>query len=420
VAAGAGLLVLLFAGAAVSLGTEAVYRGGLLLCALCSMVVVVGVLHAPATGRLLDAQPLRWLGRTSYGVYLLHWPVLVYLQGTSLDARLVPFTALGLTLGLAALSRYRFEEPVLRGALPSWRLGGVLGLLFGVLVGSSAWAAPVGGVDFVAAKAQLEALVATGGDGLGRGVSTGGAGIAPGSGVVATQGMTVSASSPAGVPVESLRVGVFGDSKALTLALGLGYQGSGMSLGTSFSAMGCPLGRHVTRRESSDTPPVRYDEECDWSRRVPKEAAGAPPLDVAFVWYGTWDVRDAQVDGIPGWVSVEDETYRTWLHGEMAALTGVIAAETGAERVVWLTVYPDPAFGRAARFAIYNDLVTEFAAAHEVAEVADLAGWLESTGEVSRLLPDFIHPSFDAASEYGNTSGEIARRFLDAVATEFD
>jgi peptidoglycan/LPS O-acetylase OafA/YrhL len=413
VAVGAFLLTLPLGGTLVSLGTAGVYRGGLILYALGSAVGLIGIMCTPGAGRLLDVAPLSWLGRTSYGIYLFHWPIYVYLQGTPLDARLVPLTAVGLTLGLAAVSRYRFEEPLLRGALPSWRLGGVLGLLLVVPFASLTWAAPAAGIDFEAAEVRLQTLITEngGGDDGEHPTST------TVTSMEASGSERVSVKAPVlvGGGEETLRIGVFGDSKALTLALGLDSRNSDIVLGTSFSGMGCPLGRNVVRRESPDTPAVQYDRGCDWSRRIIEEADGAVALDVALVWYGTWDVREVRVDGIDGWTSIDDAAYRAWLREEMATLTDLIAVETGAKRVVWLTVYPDPAFGRSGRFELYNDMLAELATSHEVAEVADLAGWLEGTGEVSRLLPDFIHPSFDASSVYGNTSGEIARRFLNNV-----
>src|SRR3984957_3115468 len=101
------------------------YRGGFLLCAALAVVVIADVRqvqHGPL-GQVLSLRPLRFLGRISYGVYLWHFPVIVYMtpgrvgvSGDALDA-----VRIGATLLLATLS-YRFVEMPIRRARPlGWR-----------------------------------------------------------------------------------------------------------------------------------------------------------------------------------------------------------------------------------------------------------------------------------------------------------
>jgi peptidoglycan/LPS O-acetylase OafA/YrhL/lysophospholipase L1-like esterase len=101
------------------------YRGGFLMIALCTAVVVASVVHAD-TGllrRLLSWSPLRATGRISYGLYLWHWPVFLWLDpdhtgwhGTGLLA--IRFAA---TFTIAVISYAVVERPIRSGVSPIWR-----------------------------------------------------------------------------------------------------------------------------------------------------------------------------------------------------------------------------------------------------------------------------------------------------------
>jgi peptidoglycan/LPS O-acetylase OafA/YrhL len=68
---------------------------------------------------LLSRGPVRWLGTLSYGIYLVHFPVIVWLRGTerwpeSLASQLMVVTAV--SLALAAASWFLLERPAIRWA----------------------------------------------------------------------------------------------------------------------------------------------------------------------------------------------------------------------------------------------------------------------------------------------------------------
>src|SRR5205823_1008491 len=60
---------------------ERLYRGGLTLAAIAATCVIAAVVthRTGALARVLSLRPLRALGLVSYGAYLYHWPLYVYL-----------------------------------------------------------------------------------------------------------------------------------------------------------------------------------------------------------------------------------------------------------------------------------------------------------------------------------------------------
>jgi peptidoglycan/LPS O-acetylase OafA/YrhL len=96
------------------------YRGGFLLVALCTAVLIAVVVHpASALGRALGTRTLRWIGVRSYGIYLWHWPVMMLTRpGIDVPWRgtLVILAQIALTIALAALSYRYVEMPVRSGS----------------------------------------------------------------------------------------------------------------------------------------------------------------------------------------------------------------------------------------------------------------------------------------------------------------
>jgi peptidoglycan/LPS O-acetylase OafA/YrhL len=102
------------------------YRGGFLVVALVSAVVVAAASHRGVPfGRWLGTRPMRWIGERSYGIYLWHWPLfLVTRPGVDIPLDGVPalLARLVLLVGVAELSYRYVEMPVRRGALArGWR-----------------------------------------------------------------------------------------------------------------------------------------------------------------------------------------------------------------------------------------------------------------------------------------------------------
>jgi peptidoglycan/LPS O-acetylase OafA/YrhL len=94
------------------------YRGGILVTALASSLLIVGA-SSPTTSisRLLEIGVLRWIGSRSYSIYLWHWPVFM-LTRPGLDVQLptlwIRIGQVAVTFLLSELSYRWIETPVRR------------------------------------------------------------------------------------------------------------------------------------------------------------------------------------------------------------------------------------------------------------------------------------------------------------------
>ncbi|MGV4891742.1 hypothetical protein DKG34_23320 [Streptomyces sp. NWU49] len=103
-------------------GTEAsLYPGGLLAGSLATAAVLTHVVTAPGSvaARILSLTPLVLLGRISYGVYLWHWPLFMWLSAERTGLAGIGLFGLrsAATVAVAALSFVLIELPVQRSPL---------------------------------------------------------------------------------------------------------------------------------------------------------------------------------------------------------------------------------------------------------------------------------------------------------------
>ncbi len=95
----------------------AAFLGGFTAAQLATLALIaVAVYPAPTRAvRLLSARPLRWVGQRSYGIYLIHWPVIVFLStapGEQPESPVNVAVQLALILGLSTLSYRIVEQPI--------------------------------------------------------------------------------------------------------------------------------------------------------------------------------------------------------------------------------------------------------------------------------------------------------------------
>jgi peptidoglycan/LPS O-acetylase OafA/YrhL len=98
------------------------YPWGLLLTAVATAAVIVGLLQAGPLRALLSIGMLAALGRISYGVYLLHWPVFLWLTPDRTGLPQGPLFVLRVSVTFAAAATmYRVLERPIRygGRLPA-------------------------------------------------------------------------------------------------------------------------------------------------------------------------------------------------------------------------------------------------------------------------------------------------------------
>jgi peptidoglycan/LPS O-acetylase OafA/YrhL len=104
-------------------GTSAfLYRGGLMLSAVATAAVIAAGVQ-PARGpvaAVFSWRPLRGLGLVSYGVYLWHWPLYVWLDEARVGVRGWPLLGarVGVTLVVAVVSYVAVERPIRFGTVP--------------------------------------------------------------------------------------------------------------------------------------------------------------------------------------------------------------------------------------------------------------------------------------------------------------
>lgn len=102
------------------------FRGGLFITGVATLMVVAAVTHSRAiTGRLLGNPVLSWVGTRSYGLYLYHWPIYqIIRQEAGIKMSLPQFIlAMVLTIPITEASYRLVEMPIRRGVIGNWLRG---------------------------------------------------------------------------------------------------------------------------------------------------------------------------------------------------------------------------------------------------------------------------------------------------------
>ena len=143
----AAVLAVFWVTAGVTSGTAAgfpknfMFEGGFLICAaLAALVIADARLIEPGRfSRALAWPPLHFIGTISYGIYLWHWPVIVYLTAarTGLPTVSLDLVRILVTLALSTASYYLVERPIRLarpGGVVRWWGAPLAGILSAVLI----------------------------------------------------------------------------------------------------------------------------------------------------------------------------------------------------------------------------------------------------------------------------------------------
>ena len=118
---GVGVIGLVAGTIAIGARPSFYYAGGAAVVALGTLGILVPIWTGSGgvVGAALGWRPAAWIGAVSYGAYLWHWPLTLWLgarEGSGVERVLRQAAAVALTFGIAAASYYLLERPIRRRA----------------------------------------------------------------------------------------------------------------------------------------------------------------------------------------------------------------------------------------------------------------------------------------------------------------
>jgi peptidoglycan/LPS O-acetylase OafA/YrhL/lysophospholipase L1-like esterase len=364
------------------------FRGGFFVAALATAAVLFSVVCSQRSvlAAALSFSPLRYVGRISYGLYLWHYPLFLYIDHarTGLTGYALFAVRVAATLVIATASFYLVERPIRqRSFLKGWTV----------------WVAtPVAAVAVVVAL-----FAATTTPSLAAGPTPP---VGPGR-----------SGQDAGAPVRVLLVG---DSTALTLGIGLsehqqaydvnlldgGILGCGITDGAQFQLQGVDA---PMATQCGVGPPTTL-----WPRIWLRDIARQKP-DVVMILAGRWEVANRTYRG--RWTNIDDPGYKAYVKRQLQYAVRV--AGSGGAHVVLMTAPcydsgeqpngdPWPEDSRS-RLAIYNGLVREVAATSPDTSVLNFNAMACPGGQYEEYVDgiqvrqsDGVHFTFDGGDVFAS------------------
>ncbi|HUF97357.1 MAG TPA: acyltransferase family protein [Ilumatobacter sp.] len=425
---------------------DAIRRGLLPAQAIVSVALVhVAVRCAGLWRGVLERRPVVYIGTLSYAIYLVHWPFLIVAERQGWPRpMLVVVVAVGSVASSALLVRL-VETPFRSGNNDRALLGALAATLLilpaaAAIVPTSTTSAYLSqlerdgaALDFDATDDESSTSTATSpppdddGD-VASTVSTDSTDVPSTSRVDAepatradTVATTVPTSSPASTTpampsAGNTRVGVFGDSIALSIALVLA---DAPVAGTELVATATMLGCSIL--------PVEPDERCADAMTEWDATTASTPIDLALAMSCQWELIEREVPGGgPSIVGdpVFDEALASAVRTSVQRLLDGGVAQVGwmncpafAQTVGWP---PEPALQDSRnvfRVIRWNEIISSVIAEFgDRAVVVPVAEWMVPHTEDVVVRPDGSHFAYEEPTAFTEALGDILRPAIDRAA----
>ena len=348
-----------------SMQTSAYAHGGLVLISVLSALLIIGASFGKVASAVFSFQPLTWLGRISYSLYLVHFPIRIILIWSGIWPEMQTWLSVAVSVIVAGLL-FRFIERPFRESryLPNTKLilATALVLLFAITQILVRMNPPIDEKSFETLQNELQIL-------------------------------TDAIDSP--VDGDIPRVAIYGDSMAVGISIGLSQVKSDFQFVGGYAELGCPIGHGGLRRgfaaTGDDEAEIAWPVEavCD-TENWAATTSDLKPIDVGIILTGNWDLVGRQVEALgPDWHTIEEPKYQSWLLGEMErAVDGIHNA--GVKQVMWLTLPANVGYQPSQRLDIFNELVARVASTRDWITIVDYASYIRAHNE---WRPDGIHVS---------------------------
>ena len=377
-----------------------VYRGGIFLSGLSAGALILGAVTVPTgpVARVLSLRPMVWIGTVSYGAYLWHYPIGIFVDQARVGFGGGALLALrsGLTFGAATLSYVLVERPVMERTF--WRSVKAVG----------------------PALALMGVTVAV---------------IVAGTVVPATAAVPVSRFAGRDPTKTPPKVVILGDSLAYTFGFALQATAPADTTVVNGGLFGCGLVLGTYASNNPPTPELAMFPACNtntpvsqqWPARDRRTVADTGPGDIVLLMAGTWEVQDVLRDG--RWTDIEQPADQRYLLGQMR-----LAVEIGTAHGAHFDFATMPALASGAAFhegplpedsstrrLLYDKLIKKAASEFPgKVSIIDYGGIISPGGVFTRYLDrvevrtvDNVHtPAYAPGNVFaGNSTVAVAHAF---------